>query len=111
VCDGFVGNVVLKLIEGLSEGIFQTLRGEITEEGKDLLPLFEPIVDRIWARHDFKEYGGAPLLGISKIVIICHGRSDHRAIANAIRVSVEQHRANLIPVITEELRKHGEDAK
>lgn len=110
VCDGFVGNVVLKLTEGLAEGLFKTIVHEIKEESQDLLPRFEPIVSRIWKRHDFAEYGGAPLLGIRKVTIICHGRSDRRAIANAVRVAVEQVRQGLIEVIARELERQPEGA-
>jgi glycerol-3-phosphate acyltransferase PlsX len=99
VCDGFVGNVILKLTEGLAEGLFKTIVREIGEGGQDLAERFAPIVDRIWKRHDFAEYGGAPLLGINSTAIICHGRSDRRAISNAIRVAVEEIRVNLNGVI------------
>lgn len=101
ICDGFVGNVTLKLVEGLAEGIFKTIRREIAEEGPDLVTLFEPVVARIWQRHDFAEYGGAPLLGVNSVAIICHGRSDQKAIANAIRVGAEQVRQNLIGVLAD----------
>jgi len=103
VCDGFVGNVILKLTEGLAEGLFKTIVHEIKEESQELLPRFAPIVDRIWKRHDFAEYGGAPLLGLRGVAIICHGRSDRRAIANAVRVAVEQVRLDLTSAITQKL--------
>ena len=99
ICDGFVGNVVLKLTEGLAEGLFKTIIKEIAEASPQLSSAFDPIVDRIWKKHDFAEYGGAPLLGINNVAIICHGRSDRRAVANAIRVAVEQIRLNLNGVI------------
>jgi glycerol-3-phosphate acyltransferase PlsX len=108
VCDGFVGNVILKLTEGLAEGLFKTIIHEIKEQSQELLPCFEPIVDRIWKRHDFAEYGGAPLLGIRKVVIICHGRSDQRAIGNAVRVSIEQGRHNLVDIVAAELARRPE---
>ena len=95
VCDGFVGNVILKLTEGLAEGLFKTIVREIRDESPEMAEKFNPIVDEIWKRHDFAEYGGAPLLGINNVVVICHGRSDHRAIANAIRVAVEANCRNL----------------
>lgn len=95
ICDGFVGNVILKLTEGLAEGLFKTITREIAQESPELARAFAPIVERIWKRHDFAEYGGAPLLGINSVAIICHGRSDHRAIHNAIRVAAEQVRSNL----------------
>ncbi len=108
VCDGFVGNVILKLTEGLAEGLFKTIIHEIQEESLELVPRFEPIVDRIWKRHDFAEYGGAPLLGIRKVVIVCHGRSDRRAIGNAVRVAVEQLRRNLVSAVAAELSRRPE---
>jgi glycerol-3-phosphate acyltransferase PlsX len=108
VCDGFVGNVILKLTEGLAEGLFKTIVAEIREQSLELVPRFEPIVDRIWKRHDFAEYGGAPLLGLRKVAIICHGRSDERAIGNAIRVAVEQLRHNLVGALAQELSRRPE---
>lgn len=89
VCDGFVGNIVLKLTEGLAEGLFNTIKHEIEEESEELARRFDPIVREIWAKHDYAEYGGAPLLGTDGICIICHGRSDRRAIRNAVRVARE----------------------
>lgn len=103
ICDGFVGNVILKLTEGMAEGLFKTIVREIEEESAQLLHQFEPIVDRIWRKHDFAEYGGAPLLGLNSVAIICHGRSDHRAIANAVRVAAEQIHSNLNKIIAEQL--------
>lgn len=110
ICDGFVGNVILKLTEGLAEGLFKTIVNEIKEESHELLPRFEPIVDRIWKRHDFAEYGGAPLLGVKSVAIICHGRSDRRAISNGIRVTVEQGRLNLNAAMAEGLIRQPEGA-
>jgi len=103
ICDGFVGNVILKLTEGLAEGIFKTIVREIEQEDAELVRSFNPVVERIWRKHDFAEYGGAPLLGINSVAIICHGRSDHRAISNAIRVALEGNRANLNGTITDQL--------
>ncbi len=108
ICDGFTGNILLKMTEGLAEGLFKTIVHEIEAEAAGLSKQFEPIVRRIWKRHDFAEHGGAPLLGINSVAIICHGRSDYRAIANAIRVAGEQHRANLISIVSEHLKKRQE---
>jgi glycerol-3-phosphate acyltransferase PlsX len=72
ICDGFVGNIVLKFTEGMADG---------------LIPQFEPIMRKISANHDWQEYGGAPLLGVDGYCLICHGRSEARAIKNAIRVA------------------------
>lgn len=103
VCDGFVGNVILKLTEGLAEGLFRTLAAEIEQEDPSLARQFEPIVERIWKRHDFAEYGGAPLLGVNSVVIICHGCSDHRAIRNAIRAAGQEIRSNLNGFIADQM--------
>ena len=86
VCDGFVGNIVLKFTEGLAEGLFKTIAAELEEAAPDLVEPFKPVMKKIYARHDWQEYGGAPLLGVGGYCMICHGRSDARAIKNAIRV-------------------------
>lgn len=99
VCDGFVGNVVLKLTEGLAEGLFKTIKQEIAAESPELAPRFDPVVRAIWARHDYSEYGGAPLLGLNGTSIICHGSSDRRAIKNAVGKAVKFVRSDVNRVI------------
>jgi glycerol-3-phosphate acyltransferase PlsX len=86
VCDGFVGNTILKFTEGLSEGLFQTIIAELEEYAPQLLEQFKPVMKKIHQRHDWQEYGGAPLLGVGGYCLICHGRSDSKAIMNAVRV-------------------------
>jgi glycerol-3-phosphate acyltransferase PlsX len=86
VCDGFVGNIILKFTEGIAEGLFQTILAELQEFAPDLLGEFKPVMKKIYAKHDWQEYGGAPLLGVGGYMLICHGRSEPRAIKNAIRV-------------------------
>lgn len=103
ICDGFVGNVILKLTESVAEGLFKTITRELATDDAQLAVRFEPIVARIWKKHDFAEYGGAPLLGLNSVGIICHGRSDRRAISNAIRVAVEQLRINLNQQFSEQI--------
>jgi glycerol-3-phosphate acyltransferase PlsX len=87
VCDGFVGNTVLKTTEGLAEGLFQTIVSELEAFSPQLLEQFKPVMKKIHQQHDFQEYGGAPLLGVGGYCLICHGRSDSKAIKNAIRVA------------------------
>ena len=86
VCDGFVGNIVLKFTEGMAEGLFQTILAELEEFAPDLLEQFKPVMKKIYAKHDWQEYGGAPLLGVGGYCMICHGKSEAKAIKNAIRV-------------------------
>ncbi|MCC6424151.1 MAG: phosphate acyltransferase PlsX [Phycisphaerales bacterium] len=86
VCDGFVGNIVLKFTEGMAEGLFQTILAELQEFAPELLEQFKPVMKKIYKKHDWQEYGGAPLLGVGGYCLICHGKSDSRAIKNAIRV-------------------------
>ena len=86
VCDGFVGNIILKFTEGMAEGLFQTIMAELQEFAPDLLEQFKPVMKKIYAKHDWQEYGGAPLLGVGGYCMICHGKSEARAIKNAIRV-------------------------
>ncbi|MFO0972802.1 MAG: phosphate acyltransferase PlsX [Phycisphaerae bacterium] len=95
ICDGFVGNIVLKLTEGLSDGLFKTIEKELAAEAPQLVESFKPVVRSIWARHDYSEYGGAPLLGVDGVCIICHGSSDRRAIKNAVRVARDYVRAQV----------------
>lgn len=91
VCDGFIGNVALKISEGLSDAIIQFLKREIMGSplGKLGYFLLKPSFSRFKKKVDYAEYGGAPLLGVDGISIICHGRSSGRAIKNAIRVAKE----------------------
>lgn len=89
ICDGFVGNLLLKLAEGMSEGLFRTISTEIGEACPDLSERFASIMDRVRARHDYTEYGGAPLLGVDGTCIICHGRSNERAIRNAVLTALK----------------------
>ncbi len=88
VCDGFVGNIVLKFVEGLAEGLFKTVAREFDGESADLRSKVISAIDAIRRRHDYSEYGGAPLLGVNGVCIICHGRSNEYAICNAVKAAV-----------------------
>ncbi|MGE4545889.1 MAG: phosphate acyltransferase PlsX [Pedobacter sp.] len=91
VCDGFVGNVVLKVSEGLSEAIGDMLKGEIKQRFLAKLGylLARPAFRAFKKKVDYAEYGGAPLLGIQGTGMICHGGSNARAIKNAIHMARE----------------------
>lgn len=93
VCDGFVGNIALKIGEGLALAIRNMVKDELRGFRGLLLRLYlAPLVGkviRLYRRIDYREYGGAPLLGIDGVCIIAHGSSNARAIRNAIRVAME----------------------
>jgi glycerol-3-phosphate acyltransferase PlsX len=86
VCDGFVGNVLLKTIEGFARDVFGYLRKEIKNDLKARLasPLFRPIFKRISSSLDESEHGGSPLLGLKGVCFKCHGSSREKAIAQAL---------------------------
>ena len=84
ITDGIVGNVMLKLAEGLSAGIFKAIAREVFETDPELAARLEPVVKGIYAKHDYHEYGGAPLLGVNGVCMISHGSSVARTITNAI---------------------------
>jgi glycerol-3-phosphate acyltransferase PlsX len=84
ITNGVVGNVMIKLAEGLSAGIFRSLKREVVRSDPELAARLEPVIKAIYAKHDYHEYGGAPLLGVNGVCIICHGSSVARTITNAI---------------------------
>lgn len=91
VCEGFVGNVILKLTEGAVDGLFRAIKEELMKEKIRLALKFKPIMMRVYQKHDYNEYGGAPLLGINGTALICHGTSKSRTIRNAILASKKYH--------------------
>ena len=92
VCDGFVGNVVLKFGEALAEFIMTNLKEEVRRSVISQVGALAmlPALQRFRKQVDHAEYGGAPLLGLNGVCIICHGSSRAKAIRNAIRVASEQ---------------------
>ena len=91
VTDGFTGNVIIKLTEGLAKFLKDMIREEITSRGVSKVGglLAKPAFDAVGRRTDYREYGGAPLLGIDGVVIVGHGRSDALAIRNGIRMAAQ----------------------
>lgn len=87
VCDGFIGNVALKISEGVAEMIKRLLLKEISGHilGRLAYPLISGPLMNLKRKIDYAEFGGAPLLGVNGITMICHGRSSAKAIKNAIR--------------------------
>jgi glycerol-3-phosphate acyltransferase PlsX len=86
VCDGFVGNVVIKLAEGLASSMGRLLKGELRRGffAKVGTTLALSALKRFSRLMDYAEYGGAPLLGLNGMVIVSHGASNQKAIANAV---------------------------
>jgi glycerol-3-phosphate acyltransferase PlsX len=105
ITDGFVGNVVLKLMEGLTEGLFKQLAAELEATAPAAMEQFNPAMRKIYAGHDWREYGGAPLLGVGGYCLICHGRSDAKAIRNAIRVGKQLVESGVNEKIVETVEK------
>ena len=107
VCDGFVGNVVLKVSEGLSEAIRHMLKDSLsaTITGQIGAVFSRSAFLDFKKRTDYSEYGGAPLLGVKGVSIIGHGRSNANAIKNAIRVAVEFANGHVNRRIAEELSR------
>jgi phosphate acyltransferase len=101
VCDGFVGNLLLKFGEGLALGIFTLLREELSRGPLVRLgvALATPRLRALARRMDYTEYGGAPLLGVNGICIIAHGSSKAKAIRNSIAVAAESVRARMVETI------------
>lgn len=113
VCDGFIGNVVLKISESVAETIGIILRENIGENliRKMGYMMMKPAFRALKRRVDYAEYGGAPLLGVDGISIISHGRSTERAIKNAIRVAMEFARSEVNKHIHDDIEMNMEWAK
>lgn len=114
VCDGFVGNVVLKLAEGLSETLIDLIKNQIASDlpGKLAGAVVRPRLRKLVKRLDYAEYGGVPLLGVNGSAIISHGRSRAKAIKNALRVARQTAETNVSGAIIEGLSKlHSDGTK
>jgi len=103
VTDGFVGNTVLKMAEGLAKSIFAALASEIFETDPELALKFEPIVKSIYKKNDYHEHGGAPLLGVNGVMMIAHGSSEARTITNAVRNTLQYVNRSVNEAIVERL--------
>ncbi|QQY80764.1 phosphate:acyl-[acyl carrier protein] acyltransferase [Keratinibaculum paraultunense] len=105
VCDGFIGNVILKLTEGMAITMFSILEEEFTKSFKSkigammLKPQFKSLKNRL----DYREYGGAPLLGLKQLVVKAHGSSDAIAIKNAIKQAKTFVDKDVIKIIESEI--------
>ena len=103
VCDGFTGNVALKIGESVAETVMALIREEVTADLRSRAGalLLKPAFRRLHRRLDYSEIGGAPLLGVNGITIISHGRSSAKAIRNALRVAADCVRSRVLDNIRE----------
>ena len=110
VCDGFVGNVILKTCESISVAIFQWLKHELSRTPMRKLGAFlaRESFRTIKDKTNYEEYGGSPLLGVNGICIIAHGSSTPLAIKNALRVAAESIEHQVNPHIIEEVQRYHE---
>jgi len=102
VTDGFSGNVLIKTAEGAAEFVFQSMRDAVRGDPLATLGglLIRPKLRAVRRRADWREFGGALLLGVNGVVVIAHGRSDARAIFNAVRVARDAVDQAVVPTIT-----------
>jgi glycerol-3-phosphate acyltransferase PlsX len=100
VCDGFVGNVLLKFYESVAGFIIGLLKKELRHSHEDLN------LDEVFRVLDYAEYGGAPLLGVGGVSIICHGGSSARAIQNALGVAARAVRSGMVAHIARDVALH-----
>jgi glycerol-3-phosphate acyltransferase PlsX len=110
VCDGFVGNVILKTCESISVAIFQWLKHELSRTPMRKLGAFlaRESFRTIRDKTNYEEYGGSPLLGVNGICIIAHGSSTPLAVKNALRVAAESIEHQVNPHIIEEVQRYHE---
>ena len=108
VCDGFVGNTILKMYEGTASTVLKIIKDEMLSSGitaKIGALLLKPVFNSIKKKFDYKEYGGAPFLGVDGICIKAHGSSDGRAFKNAIRQSKKIYDSKVLDKIKDELER------
>jgi glycerol-3-phosphate acyltransferase PlsX len=105
ICEGFVGNVLLKVVEALVGNLMETVQAIAREQIPETAAALVPITRGIQCSYDYSEYGGAPLLGLQKLSIKCHGSSNRQAVKNAIRVARNLAYDHLNEQIVERLNK------
>ncbi len=112
VCDGFVGNVILKAIEGVGELVYDLLKKEMNSNLFTLLGgiLAGPAFRRFKRSIDYKEYGGAPLLGIDGFSLICHGKSNALAVKNAVKATMRGVKGNMNKLLKDKITQYGQVA-
>ena len=110
VCEGFAGDVAIKILEGVGEAAFELARSAYDSKlaWKMGLKLLSGGLKQLKRFTDFEEYGGAPLLGVNRVVILCHPRSGRKAFGNALKLAIRNVHARLPEAIAEALSEHEE---
>lgn len=105
VCDGFVGNIALKVAEGLAEMMLTMIKRELTKNSwrKAAALALRPGLMAVKKKADYAEYGGVPLLGLKQVAIVAHGRSNALAIKNALRVGERCAASPMLATIAEDI--------
>ncbi|GIO53114.1 phosphate acyltransferase PlsX [Paenibacillus cineris] len=105
VCDGFAGNILLKAVEGTAGAMFKLLKEQFTQNMRSKLgaALLMPQLRNLKGKLDYKEHGGAPLLGLSGLVVKSHGSADGNAIKNAVRQARVALQNQLVESISKEI--------
>lgn len=111
VCDGFVGNVILKLTEGVAMNMLSMMKEQFQEKIQYKIGaiMLKSAFRELKKKLDYTEYGGAPLLGVEGVVIKAHGSSNAKAIKNAIRQAVLSVENNVVELIKDEIFKTGDE--
>jgi glycerol-3-phosphate acyltransferase PlsX len=109
VTDGFTGNIALKVSEGISELIFDLIRREVkgSLRAKAGAALMMPAFRALRSRFEPDEFGGAPLLGVDAVVVICHGRSNGKAMKNGLQTADRLCDAQVTPAIAQSIARHA----
>lgn len=107
VCDGFVGNVLVKTMEGTATALMGILKVEILSKWHHRLAgvLLKGPFTRLRRKMTYDEYGGAPLVGVNGVVVVCHGGSNARAIAHAIKSAAKSAEAGIVPAMQEAIAR------
>src|SRR4030042_5956073 len=107
ICDGFTGNVILKFSEGLIDTLTQMLKKTVYAALRRRFGQFlvKPAFENLKSKFSYEEYGGAILLGVDGVVIVCHGRSSHEALSNAIKLARTCIEHNIVDEIRKRLKQ------
>jgi len=107
VTDGFVGNAMLKMSEGLARGLLDIIFREVIEYDPKIASQLQPVAEILRKKHDYHEFGGAPLLGVNGVCVICHGSSEPRTIVSAVRNTRDYLQAHVNDAIVHRLAELG----